>query len=78
MFVIHATMLRRYDASTLPCYDVGWSADGVFLKIYVGHHQKTPESVGRCRGLAVKALNDSTRRSATVDTGPDVLVVDGD
>ena len=54
MFVMH---VRRYDASTLPCYDVGWSADGVFLKIYVGHHQKTPESVGRCRGQGVERLD---------------------
>ena len=39
------------------CYDVGWSADDVFLKIYVGHHQKIPESVERCRGQDVKRLD---------------------
>jgi len=31
-----------------------------------------------CPTVTVKALNDSTRRSATVDTGSDALVVDGD
>ena len=29
----------------------------VFLTIYVGHHQKTPESVGRCRSKDAERLD---------------------